>query len=69
MVIINNINLNNCEKSSLETTITINVGNTAPMLYGNTDSIIWVDGQVPTLEANKNYLIVIYNCLAFVKEY
>ena len=65
---ITSITLTACETSFEETTIEFSTGNTAPTLTDNT-GITWVDGSAPTLNANKSYLIVIFNNLGFVKEY
>ena len=65
---ITSITLTACETSYEETTIEFSTGATAPTLTDNT-GIVWVDGSAPTLNANKSYLIVIFNNLGFVKEY
>ena len=65
---ISSINFSGCETSFEETTIEFTTGSTAPTLTDNS-GITWVDGSAPTLNANKSYLIVIFNKLGFVKEY
>lgn len=65
---ITSITLNTCEYSNMETTIKFSTGNTAPTLTDNS-GITWVDGSAPTLNANKNYLILVVNKIGFVKEY
>lgn len=57
-----------CQQSYKETTIEFSTDSTAPTLTDNS-GIIWVDGSVPTLNANKNYLILIFNKLGFIREY
>ena len=64
---ITSITLTACETSFEETTIEFSTGATAPTLTDNT-GIVWVDGSAPALNANKSYLIVIFNNLGFVKE-
>ena len=64
---ITSITLNDCEYSNLEIKIKFSTGNTAPTLTDNS-GVTWVDGSTPTLNANKNYLIVIVNKIGFVKE-
>ena len=65
---ITDITLSGCETSFEETTIEFTTGSTAPTLTDNS-GITWVDGSAPTLNANKSYLIVIFNKLGFAKEY
>lgn len=65
---ITDITLTACVTSFEETTIEFSTGGSAPTLTDNT-GIVWVDGSAPTLNANKNYLIVIFNNKGFVKEY
>lgn len=65
---ITDITFSACETSNLETSIQFSTGSAAPTLTDNS-GITWVDGSVPTLNASKSYLIVIYNKLGFIKEY
>lgn len=65
---ITDITFTACETSFEETTIEFSTGATAPTLTDNS-GIVWVDGSAPTLNANKSYLIVIFNNKGFVKEY
>ena len=65
---ITDITLTACETSFEETSIEFTTGSSAPTLTDNS-GITWVDGSAPTLNANKSYLIVIFNKLGLVKEY
>lgn len=65
---ITDITLSGCQTSFEETSIEFSTGNSAPTLTDNS-GITWVDGSAPTLNANKSYLIVIFNKLGLVKEY
>lgn len=65
---ITDITFSSCANSYLETTIEFDTGSTAPTLTDSAN-ITWVAGSAPTLNANKHYVIVIYNKQGFVKEY
>lgn len=65
---ITDITLNSCQDSPIETTITFSTGNSAPTLTDNS-SITWVDGATPILNANSNYIILIWNKIGFIREY
>ena len=65
---ITDITFSSCVTSYLETTIEFDTGSTAPTLTDSAN-ITWVAGSAPTLNANKHYVIVIYNKQGFVKEY
>lgn len=65
---ITDITFNGCQTSFEETTIEFSTGSSAPTLTDNS-GITWVDGSAPTLNANKNYIIVIFNKKGLVREY
>ena len=67
---ITSITFSACDTSLLETTIQFSTGNSVPTFVDNSE-IIWMDGFIPasSLQANKSYLMVIFNKLGFVKEY
>lgn len=63
------ITFSSCEKSFDETTIEFTTGATPPSVTDNS-GITWMDNfDITNLNANKSYLIVIFNKLGFVKEY
>ena len=65
---ITDITISSCETSYQETTIQITTGATAPTLT-DSSGITWIDGSAPILQANMNYLILIWNKKGFVREY
>lgn len=64
---ITDITISSVIDSPLETIIEFSTGNSAPTLTDNS-GLVWADG-IPTLNANKNYTIIIYNKVAYYKEY
>ena len=65
---ITDITLSSCETSYQETTIQFTTGATAPSLT-DSSGISWVDYSAPVLQANKTYIICIWNKKGFYKEY
>lgn len=65
---ITDITLSSCETSYQETTIQFTTGATAPSLT-DSSGISWVDYSAPILQANKTYIICIWNKKGFYKEY
>jgi hypothetical protein len=65
---ITDITISSCETSYQETTIQITTGATAPT-FTDSSGITWVDGSAPILQANMNYIILIWNKKGFVREY
>lgn len=65
---ITDITLSSCETSYQETTIQFTTGATPPSLT-DSSGISWVDYSAPVLQANKTYIICIWNKKGFYKEY
>lgn len=64
---ITDITISSCQDSSLDIYIKFTTGGSAPTLTDNS-GIVWADGQ-PVLQANKTYVIVIVDKIAYYKEF
>lgn len=65
---ITDITISSVENSINETTIQFTTGNSAPTLIDNS-GITWIDGSVPVLQANYNYIILIWDSKALIRQY